>query len=295
MRWTRSPALVALFVVVDVIVLVLAYFAVRHNDAPPTDVRAATDTPTASSGPSIVGPLSLAVAPSGALVRATRGSCDDRAPVTARVWVAKAFKAPLDRVRVPGLVEVLGVTISNGRLTVVGADEACKTHGYVSTDKGKSWSRTGIPPDMWWLDVDTTATRLHGPVSGGVLNIDCRPVGVTAIDRGRRALVSCADFNVVDQPRSSKIPPITYGVDGPVAASVSRGKPLVLATSDRCLASLRRVTSQAGTKQVACLGNEGAPLGLTVTGSRVFAQVGQRLAVSTDGGRSFDDYPRTGA
>ncbi|MEP6762579.1 MAG: hypothetical protein ABJA93_14595, partial [Sporichthyaceae bacterium] len=275
-----------------------AYFAVRHNDATPTDGSAATDTPTASTastGPSIVGPLSLAVAPSGALVRATRGSCDSRDPVTARLWVANAFKAPLDRVRVPGLVEVLGLTMSDGRLAVVGADQSCKTHGYVSTDKGKTWSRTGIPRAIWWLDVDTTATRLHGPVSGRVLNIDCRPVGISTIDRGKRALVSCADFNVVDQPTAADVPPITYGVDGPVAATLAKGKPLVLATSDRCLASLRRVTSQTGTKQIACLGNEGAPLGLAVTGTRVFAQVGQRLAVSTDGGRSFDDYPGTGA
>ena len=70
-----------------------------------------------------------------------------------------------------------------------------------------------------------------------------------------------------------------------------KGKPLVLATSDRCLASLRQITSQSGSKQVACLGNEGAPLGLAVAGKQVFAQVGQRLAYSDDGGRSFDDYP----
>jgi hypothetical protein len=295
MRWTRSPALVALFVVVDLVVLVLAYFAVRGNDAPAAAGSTSTDAPTLATGASIEGPLSLAVSPSGALVRATRGSCDERAPVPAQVWVAHAFKAPLDRVRVPGLVEVLGVTMSDSRLAVVGADQACKTHGYVSTDKGRTWSRTGIPSAIWWLDVDTTATRLHGPVSGRVLNIDCRPIGISTIDRGRRALVSCADFNVVDQPKATDVPPITYGVDGPVAATLAKGKPLVLATSDRCLASLRRVTSQADTKQIACLGNEGAPLGLAVSGSRVFAQVGQRLAVSGDGGRSFHDYPGAGA
>ena len=294
MRWTRSPALVAAFVVVDVVVLVLAYLAVRHNDAPPAADIPATDSPTPAT-PSIVGPLSLAVAPSGALLRATRGSCDERAPVTAKLWVARAFKAPLDRVTVPGLVEVLGVTASDGRLTVVGADQSCKTHGYLSRDEGRTWSRTDVPRDVWWLDVDTTATRLHGPVSGGVVNIDCRPVGVSTIARGERALVSCADFNVVDQPRARDLPAVTYGVDGPVAATIAKGKPIVLATSDRCLASLRRVTSQAGTRQIACLGNKGAPLGLAVSGSRVFAQVGQRLAVSDDGGRSFDDYPGAGA
>ncbi len=291
MRWTRSPALVAAFVVVDVLVLGLAFLAVRHNDAPPAASTPVSDTPTTATGERIVGPLSLAVAPSGALLRATRGSCDARAPVPAKVWVARAFRAPLDRVTVPGLVEVLGVTASDDRLTVVGADRACKTHGYVSTNAGESWSRTGVPRNVWWLDLDTTATRLHGPVSGGVLNIDCRPVGVSTIARGQRALVSCADFNVVDQPKATDVPAITYGVDGPVAAAMAKGKPVVLATSDRCLASLRRITSQAGTRQIACLGNEGAPLGLAVSGNRVFAQVGQRLAVSVDAGRSFDDYP----
>ena len=291
MRWTRSPALVAVFVVVDVVVLVLAYLATRHNDALPVAGDTAADGQVTRVGPTIVGPLSLATAPSGVLLRATRGSCDERAPSSARVWVAPAYKAPLARVTVPGLVEVLGVTAADDRLTVVGADRSCKTHGYVSTDNGKEWSRTAVPRMVWWLDLDTTATKVHGPVDGGVVNIDCRPVGVSTIARGQRALVSCAEFNVVDQPRADDLPSITYGVDGPVAATVSNGKPLVLATSDRCLASLRRVTSQAGTKQVACLGNDGAPLGLAVSGKRVFTQVGQRLAYSTDGGRSFDDYP----
>ena len=49
---------------------------------PPAADIPATDSPTPAA-PSIVGPLSLAVAPSGALLRATRGSCDERAPVTA--------------------------------------------------------------------------------------------------------------------------------------------------------------------------------------------------------------------
>ena len=290
MRWTRSPALVAFFVVLDVVVIVLSYLAVRHNQAPPV-ASGATDGPITREGPTIVGPLSLAVSPSGVLIRATRGSCDERAPVPAKVWVARADKAPLERVTVPGLVEVLGVAVSDDKLKVVGADSSCKTHGYVSTDGGKQWSRKASLRSIWWLDRDTTATKLHGPVEGGVVNIDCRPVGVSTVARGQRALVSCADFNVVEQPRAADLPSITYGVDAPVAASLVKGKPLVLATSDRCLASLRQITSQSGSKQVACLGNEGAPLGLAVAGKQVFAQVGQRLAYSDDGGRSFDDYP----
>jgi len=133
MRWTRSPALVAVFVVLDVVVLVLAYRAMRHNEAP-LAASSSADGPIARQGPTIVGPLSLAVAPSGALLRATRGSCDERAPVPAKVWVAGAYRAPLERVTVPGLVEVLGATASDDKLTVVGADGSCKTHGYVSTD-----------------------------------------------------------------------------------------------------------------------------------------------------------------
>jgi hypothetical protein len=290
MRWTRSPAIVAVFIVLDVVVIVLAYLAMRHNEAPLAS-SGSTDVPIAREGPTIVGPLSLAVAPSGVLLRATRGSCDERAPVPAKVWVAGTYKAPLERVTVPGLVEVLGVRALDDKLIVVGADGSCKTHGYVSTDGGKQWSRAGVPPNVWWLDLDTTATKLHGPVDGGVVNIDCRPVAVSTIAHGQRALVSCADFNVVDQPRAADLPAVTYGVTAPVAASLAKGKPLVLATSDRCLASLRQVTSQATNKQVACLGNAGAPLGLAVSGKRVFAQVGQRLAYSDDGGRSFDDYP----
>ena len=79
MRWTRSPALVAVVAVLDVVVIVLAYLAIRHNEAPPTASNSADDGPLTREGPTIVGPLSLAVEPSGVLLRAARGSWDQRA------------------------------------------------------------------------------------------------------------------------------------------------------------------------------------------------------------------------
>ena len=240
-----------------------------------------------------MGPLSLAVAPSGVLLRATRGSCDERAPVPAKVWVAGAVQgAAASGSPCPDWSRSSASTVSDDKLTVVGADGSCKTHGYVSTDGGKQWSRTGVPRNVWWLDLDTTATKVHGPVDGGVVNIDCRPVGVSTIARGQRALVSCADFNVVDQPRAADLPSITYGVEGPVAAALAKGKPLVLAT----LRPMPRVAAPghvAGRHQAGGVpGQRRAPRwGWPSSGGRVFAQVGQRLSYSDDGGRSFDDYP----
>jgi hypothetical protein len=184
--------------------------------------------------------------------------------------------------------------MTDSRIEVVGADKACKVHGYTSTDGGRGWRTTSTPKDVWYLDTDTTAYDLRGPVPGGVITIDCRPVAVTTVSRGAGALVSCDGFNVVDQPRARSSTPMTYGVDAPAAAAAQpRRTPLILAQSDTCLASLRRVTSQGATRQVACLGKRGAPLGLAVAGSRrIYAQVGLTLRYSGDGGRTFADYPR---
>jgi hypothetical protein len=94
MRWTRSPAFVVAFVVVDVVVILLAYLAIHRESSVGADTSATPASPTTSTAPSspIVGPLSLTAAPGGALMRATRGTCDRRDPVRARVWVASTYR-----------------------------------------------------------------------------------------------------------------------------------------------------------------------------------------------------------
>ncbi|MDX6360664.1 MAG: hypothetical protein QOH37_3718, partial [Nocardioidaceae bacterium] len=214
MRWTRSPVFVAVVAVVDAVVLVLAYLAVHHQRAPVADSPPVA-TSTADAAPStlpIVGPLSLATSPSGGLMRATRGTCDRREPVRARVWVAPTYLAPLRAVTVPGLQEALGTAMTDGLLTVVGADAACKVHGYTSGDGGRTWRTAAAPTTLWRLDTDSSASLVHGPVPGGVLNIDCVPIAVSTVAGGDRALITCSGFNVIDQPRRRTVTPITYGV-----------------------------------------------------------------------------------
>lgn len=296
MRWTRSPAFIAVVVLVDVVVVALAYLMMRGEpDAEPTRSPPPTASADGSSldKPPIEGPLYLASSPSGGLLRVTRGSCDSRFPVASRVWVASSFKAPLRQVKVPGLQESLGISMrTNNRLAIVGTGDSCKVSGFVSSDGGGSWRRTAVPKDIWYVDTDTTLAAIHGPVSGGVANLECTPASVTTLGAGDRAFVSCSDVNVVEVSSKKDVSPIVYVVTSPGGvAQPSRGKPLVLAATTTCGAAVVRITSQQDARRVACLGNDGAPLGLAGSGDRIFAQIGYELMVSTNNASSFTRYP----
>lgn len=295
MRWTRSPAFVVLFVLVDLAVVAFAW-VLMHRDADPATSAgpAATSSPEATAtADQVEGPLFLAASSRGGLVRVTRGSCDSREPTQARVWVAARFRSALSRVTVPDLQEALGVTMDDDRVEIVGADAECKVSGFVSTDDGHSWRKRDVPRDIWYLDTDTTLAAVHGPVSGGVSNIDCTPVSVTTVASGDRAFVACSDVNVLEVSSRKDVNPIVYIVTSPTGvAKPQPGRPLVLAALSSCGADLARITSQQDAKSVACLGNEGAPLGLAVSGDRIFAQVGFTLMLSANGGKSFSTYPK---
>jgi hypothetical protein len=295
MRWTRSPAFIVAFVLLDLVVVVFAW--VQMHGETGTDLTGSSSaspsaTPSDSATPPIEGPLFLASSPAGGLVRVTRGSCDSREAVTSRVWVAARFRAPLRKVKVPGLQESLGVTMSSNRLTIVGTGTDCKRSGFVSPDGGRTWKQTAVPGNIWYLDTDTTLAAVHGPISGGVANLDCTPTSVTTLGSGGRALVSCSDFNVIEVSSRKATSPITYIVTAPAAAAQPDvGDPLVLAQLTTCSAALVRITSQQDANSVACLGNDKAPLGLATSGGRIFAQVGYRLVVSNNRGRNFTTYP----
>jgi hypothetical protein len=295
MRWTRSPAVIGIFVLLDLVVLVFAW-VLMHRDigTPSGGSTTSTGSPDAAQAadPPIEGPLFLASSPTGGLARVTRGSCDSREPATSRVWVARSFEASLKKVTVPGLQESLGVTMTGSRVTIVGAGPTCKLSGFVSTDAGRSWRRTAIPKDIWYLDTDTSLEAVHGPIAGGVANLDCAPVSVTTLPGGVRALVACTDFNVVEVSAKRDTSPITYVVTEPAGvAQPTSGNPLVLAALPTCGAAVVRITSQQDATSLACLGNAGAPLGLAISGNRIFAQVGFRLVVSNNLGVNFATYP----
>jgi hypothetical protein len=293
MRWTRSPAFIAVFVLLDVIVLILAYVLMHRETAvDPSTAGASPSAGGSGTANPIEGPLYLAASPKGGLLRSTRGSCDSRAPSQARVWVAASFKAPLKTVRVPGLQESLGLRMDDDRIEIVGAGTDCKVSGFVSTDDGRSWRKGSVPKDIWYLDTDTTLTAVHGPLSGGVANIDCTPVSVTTLGSGRQAFVACSDVNVMELSAKKDVSPTVFIVTAPAGvAKPGTGQPIVLAALSECGAAVVRITSQQDAKSLACLGDDGAPLGLASSGDRIFAQVGFKVMVSSNRGVNFTTYP----
>ncbi|RLV47645.1 hypothetical protein D9V37_15905 [Nocardioides mangrovicus] len=293
MRWLRSWGVVVAFVVADLLVLALAWHQTHRTPVSDGSVIA-TSTPSSdeTADSSITGPLFLAAGADGRVLRVTRGSCDSRDARRARVWVASGTDRPLVARTVAGLQEALGVLAGGSALRIVGADADCKLHAWTSVDAGATWKRGAVPSRIWYLDTDTTKSAVHGPVTGGVQNLDCVPVSVTTLPGATHALVSCSGSNLLDVPDDADAATVSYTVTGAVAAAQpASGLPLVLAESDTCTAQLARIASQAAATQIACLSTTAAPLGLAIAGDRVLAQVGQRLLLSTDLGKSFTTYP----
>ena len=170
---------------------------------------------------------------------------------------------------------------SDDRLTVVGADGSCKPQGYVSTDSGKEWSRTERPAQR--LVARPRHHRHQGARAGG------RGCGQHRLPPG-----GCLH----DRPRSAgarELRGVQRGGPAPLPTTSRRSR---TAWTDRSRPPCRRASRWFWRRPTAashrCAGSPrrpapgrwrawattGAPLGLAVSGKRVFAQVGQRLAYS---------------
>ncbi|GGF51632.1 hypothetical protein GCM10011519_27030 [Marmoricola endophyticus] len=304
MRSPRSVLLVAGLVALDLLIVVVA-FALSHRDGAPADAGGSAAPSVASAQDDVApiqGPLVLAASDEGAIVRATRGSCDERAPVAARVWTSTGAGGELTERKVAGLQESLGVTYRGRSVSIVGATTSCEVVGFESSDGGRTWQRGAVPRDAWWLDTDTSSGFVHGPVPNGEVNVVCIPTSLSTLGAGQSARVVCQGQNVVTVDRGLGQSTGSAPVQSPSAATaVSGDRLLVLAEQPDCSAALVRVSkgdaasggdgdADSVGSRVACLSRSAAGLGLASGGGRVFAQVGYRLLVSTDGGERFTAY-----
>lgn len=203
--------LLALFVILDVFLVVVA---VRHvNGTPPTsDLPAAAATtaapsasPTATSGsdtPTTATPdtssqveyefdaaaaVAMASSNDGTVIFGTRGRCAD-APATVQISTngGRNFAT-----RSTGLTTTLAVAASSANsISVVGTDGDCKVKQIASVDAGKSWTDAD-DVTLWYPapDNDKTVVSPSGPSEPGTGCVVTSVSQVTAAS----ARVSCAD------------------------------------------------------------------------------------------------------
>ncbi len=267
-------------VVLDVVIVVAAVWLSRPTtvevSARAVEQSANGAAPAESASP-IQAPLLLTGGPGDRLARATRGSCDADDPERARVWTGPADD--LRVVRVPGLVEALGLAWTGGEVRITGADADCELRGWTSGDGGATWQEGRADRTVWRLDLDRTASVVHGPRRGAPEQIGCVPTQVQGT--ARSAVAVCRD-SVVLLGGAPQDPQQVFSTQAVGAATTDGDAVLALATLDGC-ATLVRARTDGTSQRLGCVARDAAALGLVRSGGRLYAQAGRELHVSDDG------------
>jgi hypothetical protein len=288
MRERLATAAIVVFVLVDIVLVTLAFRHVRPAD-PPTDTAppAASPSPSMSSPPpdaAAPGPTYLSLASDGTLLRATRGSCDgDAAPVVQVSTDGQGFE---DVTVDEGLREVLRVQAdASDNVWLVGAGSNCRFGVYRGAADTSGWSFSRGTGGAWHLLPAADAQGVHSPT--GRVDTPCRPINVSTAG-GSVPRVLCADGSILGTSDNGS----TWIVLGelPDAVAVGYTSPstgFALAGQDNCSAAVLR-TDDGGSSwaRLECLG-EGRPLAMAVNGSAIAALVGDTLQVSDDSGESW--------
>lgn len=199
-------ALLALFVVLDVVLIVVA---VRHvNGTPPSsDLPATAASTTSTSGtPTPTPTTSSSAAPTqlaydfkaseavamssandGTIVFGTRGTCaGPEASVQVSTNGGKDFAAAST-----GLTTTLAVSATGAKaITVVGTNADCDVKQVTSTDGGSSWTEADVVT-LWYPAADTD-TSVVAPSGASEPGEGCVVTSVSQVTAAS-ARVSCAD------------------------------------------------------------------------------------------------------
>lgn len=301
MRERLGTAAIVVFIIVDVVLVTLAF---RHSNpaVPPEPQRgspSATGTPSTtgespSTDPAPAGagsnqPLFLAAAENGALLRATRGSCQrDLQPV---VEASTDDGRSFDRVRVAAdLSEVLRVQADSAdALSLVGADGSCEVGTYTGAVDDRTWDLDSGTAGQWHLLPDPDQAGVHA--MSVVVETPCAPVGLSVV-RGGGPRVLCDTGSIIGTADQGQSWVALGRLDGAAAISyASPGDGYALAAQRRCPAAVLQ-TSDGGTtwERLTCLPGD-QPRALAAEGSFLAAQVGDAVHVSHDGGQSWTSHP----
>jgi photosystem II stability/assembly factor-like uncharacterized protein len=200
------------------------------------------------------------------------------------VQVARPGRARLEPTRVEGLAQVVGVRASD-TVTLVGLDAGCALTTYTSDDDGTTWASAEGGAGSWHLPPRPRASLVAGP--SGAHPAPCRALALSPVDEGVARLL-CSD-GVVKGTSDGGAGWNTLGqlVGAVDLAYQTPGDGVAVAVLDDCDAAVMR-TADGGTTwdQASCL-TGGQAVAVATAGDRVVAMAGDRLQLSTDGGRTW--------
>ncbi len=293
MRARLTILLLVVFVAVDVLLVALAF---RHTSSPasapgaaaatlPASV-AASPSPSASpvQRPRADPPSYLDVGGTDLVLRATAGDCTGSAASV--VTVSTDLGGTFHRRPVDGLAQTLRVEVlDDGSMWVIGRTSDCSVARWTSTDSGRSWSRTDGAGGSWYLFPGGTRHAVASPA--GRRATPCAPVGLSTIDASV-VRVLCSDGPILGTSDGGRTWVALGRLDGAVSIRFTTpGDGIALARQDGCPAAVLQTTDggTSWTRQTCLDGTD--PLAVAAAGTTQAAQVGRRLAVSTDGGGTW--------
>ena len=294
--WLTAGA-VAVLVVAD---LVLVWLALQHvgddGDRSPTDgARPASGPesaapPAGTTRPPTTGPVLLDAAADGTVVRAARGRCTAAGggvqPLSG-VEVSTDGGRSFERADVGDeLTDVLRVSATSARdISVVGVGSTCAKAVYRSDDGGQSWAASPGASDVWHLSL-TDVDSVHAPT--GRVATGCEVRALSTVGKAV-ARVLCND----DALRGTADGGVTWVLLGELGGAVdvaytTTADAWALATTADCAAATWR-TEDGGVdwRQTGCVAAGADPQALSAAGDLQAVQVGGRMLVSTDQGRTF--------
>ena len=296
-RWLPPVGIAALvaLTILDVVLIRLAFDHVDTPEAPTSRTTPAASltpdepSPSTSASPSEsapaaslpAGPIRLALASDGTVLRAVAGDCaEGTEPQVA------AARPGADRLRTltvaADLAEVLDVRAdARNELVVIGADAECEVNAYLGSGR-RAWSTTSAD-DEWYLDTTADPAVVHAP--GGAVEVPCVPVALSTLDAIRVLCDGGAIVGTGDGGESW----VALGrlEDASAMAFQGPGRGVALARTDDCpVALLSTSNGGAAWESTSCLeGNDGRAVALR--GDAVVAVVDDVLWASGDGGETW--------
>ena len=297
-RWLPSVGVAAL-VALTILDVVLIRLAFDHVDRPtPTAVDpfpravagpgepepSAAPEPSDPAAPSVPrGPLLLALAPDGTVLRAATGDCADG--IDPQVAVAQPGSSTFRVLPVAADLAAVLTVRADGRddLAMVGAGAGCEVSAYEGSAGRRTWE-AGPARDEWYLDVTQDPAAVHAP--GGPVDIPCTPVALSTLDSVR---VLCDGGAIVGTGDGGE----TWAAlgrlrDATAMAFQGPGRGLALAVADDCpVAALLTENGGAAWETVSCLDGESGRA-VALRGDAAVAVVDVALWRSADGGETWD-------
>ncbi|WP_106849644.1 hypothetical protein [Blastococcus sp. Marseille-P5729] len=292
-RWV--PIALAAFVIVDIVLVYLAFRHTRSGDAASAETQSATTSagpddatsptgggsPSAAGTPSANGLALVSMGSDNSVLRATTGSCEGGPPAVLEVSTDGGQTFETVAGTTPGILRVIAKSQAN--LQYVGADHECKPALYQSVDGGETWSK-GPSEGTWHLAPE--GDGLIGP--DGPVDPGCQPVSLSVLSRDA-VFIACED----DTVRSTADAGAEWQTAGTLAdiASVSflsSRNGYALSVGEQCGAEVSRTTDGGVTwSPVGCIQGT-TPQALDAIGQLVVATVDGQAHLSSDGGATWN-------